>query len=575
MISDSPNLVLINFHDVEAAGHRTPYTDYLRQIEKTDELVYRLWENIQSIPQYQDRTIMIVMADHGRHCPKVDYSNHGDQCACCRHIPFMIPGPGIKKGETKEGLKGITEDIAPTVAYAMGFEMPFAEGRVLNEIFESPPTVRRSREGIRTPKIASDGIALFAKYEENSFTSSGIQKKIHFERSVWEKELNLSDNEEGLYPIFFKSILLEDTIYCLYIGQHLTGGEFGHAEYPDDHRTLFLWKISTEGLDYTIIHVKEYTGVALYPNIMSLDEGLSIVFLEWNEDTWQVYMIKGDADGETFSEPVQLSNSEYGAWQPSAIAEVHSTNIVWTEYLEDGSEIVFSRVRGDEIIYQEVLPREGDYEMEPSITALNVLCDGVVAWVSGDPEEMVWRLRVQKVPISDLPASEGRAVFEPSSLVLGRDNDLTLSLSWTSVEDLDTGVDSIILPFPEETENFSVKKVTMDGSPPLDIDESVEDRMIVRFSSGLLTGSHELELSFSVDITEYEGDELNLIPLQENSEFSLPFEVTPETPLKIEGGGCGCVHYSDALILPFFIFIPIFLLLFPFQDRPSRSIKEL
>lgn len=63
----SPNVMVINLKDVDSYGHANNWNEYIKAIKTTDASIKEIWEYIQSLPAYKDKTTLIVSNDHGRH----------------------------------------------------------------------------------------------------------------------------------------------------------------------------------------------------------------------------------------------------------------------------------------------------------------------------------------------------------------------------------------------------------------------------------------------------------------------------------------------------------------------------
>jgi hypothetical protein len=61
----APAVLLVGFSDVEVA-HSGTYSLHISGIRREDKLVYRLWQFLQSLPDYRDHTTMVVMPEFGR-----------------------------------------------------------------------------------------------------------------------------------------------------------------------------------------------------------------------------------------------------------------------------------------------------------------------------------------------------------------------------------------------------------------------------------------------------------------------------------------------------------------------------
>ena len=61
----APSLIVVNFWDIDIA-HYGAYSLYLEAIRRTDRLVHELWQHAQSLPQYRDKTTLLVAPELGR-----------------------------------------------------------------------------------------------------------------------------------------------------------------------------------------------------------------------------------------------------------------------------------------------------------------------------------------------------------------------------------------------------------------------------------------------------------------------------------------------------------------------------
>ncbi len=120
---------------------------YAEASENLAQPIADLWTWIQSDASgLKDTVLLVVVADHGRHrwgdefdARNVDgilwdYADHGDQCGGCRGVPMLLAGPGVHRGATVER-KYTLEDLAATLAFALGVELPYADGVVIREAF--------------------------------------------------------------------------------------------------------------------------------------------------------------------------------------------------------------------------------------------------------------------------------------------------------------------------------------------------------------------------------------------------------------------------------------------------------
>ncbi len=131
MSGHHPQIMIINFPDVDYAGHDANWERYLDAIRTVDSLVYLLWQFIQTDPHYKENTSLFITNDHGRHDNgHGGFKDHGDGCEGCRHILLMAVGRGFPPGHEVATTR-TQIDIAPTVGELLSFPVPYAAGTSL------------------------------------------------------------------------------------------------------------------------------------------------------------------------------------------------------------------------------------------------------------------------------------------------------------------------------------------------------------------------------------------------------------------------------------------------------------
>ncbi|WP_172284568.1 sulfatase-like hydrolase/transferase [Chryseobacterium sp. LAM-KRS1] len=133
----APNIIIINLKDVDSYGHANNWNAYINAIKTTDASIKEVWDHIQSLPAYKDKTTLIVSNDHGRHLDaNGGFAEHGDSCNGCRHIEFFALGPDFKKNTTISTGNYEQIDIASTIAELLGVPLQYAKGKVIKEVFK-------------------------------------------------------------------------------------------------------------------------------------------------------------------------------------------------------------------------------------------------------------------------------------------------------------------------------------------------------------------------------------------------------------------------------------------------------
>lgn len=133
---DKPNLVLVNFRQPDSWGHAGNWEKYLSTMKETDAFIYKIFQYIQSDPNYKDKTTIFVTNDHGRHLDghKDGFVSHGDNCEGCRKINCFAYGPDFKKGVITDVAREQI-DIPVTIGELLGFKIENSAGQVMKELF--------------------------------------------------------------------------------------------------------------------------------------------------------------------------------------------------------------------------------------------------------------------------------------------------------------------------------------------------------------------------------------------------------------------------------------------------------
>jgi predicted AlkP superfamily pyrophosphatase or phosphodiesterase len=119
LAANKPKFTFIHLDHVDHAGHEYGHgsKEYYASVEKADNLIGELLNSLKKA-NILNQTLVLVTADHGG-----KGKGHGGDTPEERDIPWLISGPGVKKGST------ITEpvntyDTAATVAYIFGSKIP-------------------------------------------------------------------------------------------------------------------------------------------------------------------------------------------------------------------------------------------------------------------------------------------------------------------------------------------------------------------------------------------------------------------------------------------------------------------
>jgi hypothetical protein len=131
----APDLLVVTFSDVEVA-HFGSYSLHLAGIRTLDRLLHGLWAEIQSNPEYRDKTTLFVMPEFGRDLdgsPTNGFFNHRLDSDSTRLTWMMCLGAGARHSNVIEQPVRLI-DVCPTIAGLYGVSTLSMQGRALPEI---------------------------------------------------------------------------------------------------------------------------------------------------------------------------------------------------------------------------------------------------------------------------------------------------------------------------------------------------------------------------------------------------------------------------------------------------------
>ncbi|HEV8285171.1 MAG TPA: hypothetical protein VGQ09_12725 [Chitinophagaceae bacterium] len=119
-----PKILYIAFDETDDLAHAGMYDQYLAAAHAEDAMIADLWKIVQSMPEYKNKTTLIITCDHGRgDAVKKEWKHHGEKIKDAGQIWIAAMGPDTSPAgeiQTKELL--YQRQIATTVAALLGME---------------------------------------------------------------------------------------------------------------------------------------------------------------------------------------------------------------------------------------------------------------------------------------------------------------------------------------------------------------------------------------------------------------------------------------------------------------------
>jgi hypothetical protein len=116
-----PRVLFVGYGETDGWAHQGRYDLVLASAQRMDSFVRELWETMQSIPQYRERTTFIITADHGRGSGLVQWKEHGVAQPGSENVWIAVLGPDTPPLGERTQTEPVTQSqIAATVAAFVG-----------------------------------------------------------------------------------------------------------------------------------------------------------------------------------------------------------------------------------------------------------------------------------------------------------------------------------------------------------------------------------------------------------------------------------------------------------------------
>lgn len=117
-----PRVLFVSFDETDDLAHAGHYANHLRMLQTLDRLIGDLWNTLQRMPQYKNKTSLLITTDHGRgHTPKARWKDHGTKTPDSYQMWLAAVGPDTPAtGEQSGGAVIFQNQIAATLARLLG-----------------------------------------------------------------------------------------------------------------------------------------------------------------------------------------------------------------------------------------------------------------------------------------------------------------------------------------------------------------------------------------------------------------------------------------------------------------------
>ena len=120
----TPRVLYIAWDETDDWAHAGLYDQFINSAHAEDGMIGDCWNTLQSIPQYRNKTTLIITCDHGRGDKiKDQWKDHGTNVEDSGGIWLAVIGPDTPPaGEVSVKAQLYQKQWAPTIAALLGFD---------------------------------------------------------------------------------------------------------------------------------------------------------------------------------------------------------------------------------------------------------------------------------------------------------------------------------------------------------------------------------------------------------------------------------------------------------------------
>jgi hypothetical protein len=130
LLRHKPRVMYLGLGESDEWGHGRRYDLYLDSAHNADRYLSELWQTLQKMPEYKDKTSLIITTDHGRGDTRVDWTDHGKKVPLAEFIWIAVLGPDTPALGVRENIETTQSQVAATIAQLLGEDFVAASPKV-------------------------------------------------------------------------------------------------------------------------------------------------------------------------------------------------------------------------------------------------------------------------------------------------------------------------------------------------------------------------------------------------------------------------------------------------------------
>jgi hypothetical protein len=120
LLRHKPRVLFIGLGETDEWGHGRRYDLYLDSAYNSDRYIAELWQTLQQMPDYKDKTSLIITTDHGRGMTRTDWTDHGKKVVGAEYVWIAVLGPDTPGLGVREHVEATQSQVAATIAHLLG-----------------------------------------------------------------------------------------------------------------------------------------------------------------------------------------------------------------------------------------------------------------------------------------------------------------------------------------------------------------------------------------------------------------------------------------------------------------------
>jgi hypothetical protein len=125
-----PRVMFIGLGETDEWAHSRRYDLYLEAAEKNDQFFRDVWQMLQSMPEYEGKTTLIITTDHGRGTVLTDWTDHRARTVGAEKTWIAVMGPDTAPLGVRRDVAVTQSQIAATVAAVVGEDFKGSKAQI-------------------------------------------------------------------------------------------------------------------------------------------------------------------------------------------------------------------------------------------------------------------------------------------------------------------------------------------------------------------------------------------------------------------------------------------------------------